>query len=315
MKSSTRHTFPAIALGLFAVALLASLSAEQRMSPRVERKTCQAPDGVTIVYSVAGSGDTALVFVHGGMADRTFYDGQLAAFADRYRVIALDLAGHGESGTNRTRWGLPEFGADVKAVVDAEKPRRVVLFGNSLGGPSVLEAALLLAPSERPGPGRVEGMPGRVAGVVGIDTFQDVGHPDTPEYQGAADDNVRQRAKAFREDYPAAMHAMVKMLFHPDADPKLVAETERRMMKMSPAAAGAMLASFVGYNVNASARRLTVPLRTINGDLIPMDVARARKVKPDFDAIIMKHMGHYPMLERPEEFNRHVAAVAQALLK
>jgi len=71
--------------------------------------------------------------------------------------------GHGESGTNRARWGLPEFGADVKAVVDAERLTRVVLFGNSLGGPAAVEAALLL--------------PGRVVGVVGIDTFQDLGHP------------------------------------------------------------------------------------------------------------------------------------------
>jgi len=98
-----------------------------------ERKTCLAPDGVTIVYSAAGAGDTALVFVHGGMADRSFFGGQLDALASRYRVVAVDLAGHGESGRNRTKWGISAFAADVKAVVDAEHLRRVVLFGNSLG--------------------------------------------------------------------------------------------------------------------------------------------------------------------------------------
>ena len=202
------------------------------MSQRVERKTYRAPDGVTIVYSVAGTGDTALVFVHGGMADRTFFDGQLAAFPDRYRVIAVDLAGHGESGTNRTKWGLPEFGGDVKAVVDAEKLRRAVLFGNSLGGPAVVEAALLLGD--------------RVIGVVGIDTFQDLGHPDTPEYMRAANQYVSQRAEQFRTDYPGAMHAMVKMLFHPDGDPALMAQTEKRMLKTSPAAAYAIMAGTAG---------------------------------------------------------------------
>ncbi len=316
ITSRSRARFAAAASVLLAVASLVWTHAEQRMPQRVERKTCQAPDGVTIVYSAAGAGDTALVFVHGGMADRTFFNGQFTAFADRYRVIALDLAGHGESGTNRKKWGLPEFGGDVKAVVDAEKLRRVVLFGNSLGGPAVVEAALVLpAPSERPSPlPRVEG-PGRVAGVVGIDTFQDVGHPETPEYTRAVGENVRQRAEAFRTDYPGSMKAMVKMLFHPDADPALMAETERRMMKTSPAVAYAMLSSFAGYDVNASARRLTVPLRAINGDLYPTNIEAARKVKPDFDAIIMKHMGHYPMLERPEEFNRHVAAVVEALTR
>lgn len=300
-KVRLRTHLTVAAFVLVVVGSPASYAVEQRMSQRVERKTCRAPDGVTIVYSVAGAGDTALVFVHGGMADRTFFDGQLAAFAGRYRVIALDLAGHGESGTNRKKWGLPEFGGDVKAVVDAEKPRRAILFGNSLGGPAVVEAALLL--------------PGRVIGVVGIDTFQDVGHPDTAEYARLVAENSRKRAEAFRDDYPAALKAMVKMLFHPDADPVLVADAERRMMKMSPQVAYAMMSSFAGYNVNDSARRLTVPLRAINGDLYPTDVAAARKVKPDFDVIVMKHMGHYPMLERPDEFNRHVATIVEALIR
>jgi pimeloyl-ACP methyl ester carboxylesterase len=38
-------------------------------------------------------------------------------------------------------------------------------------------------------------------------------------------------------------------------------------------------------------------------------------IKPDFDAVIMKHMGHYPMLERPDEFNRLVAETIASLTK
>ena len=63
----------------------------------------------------------------------------------------------------------------------------------------------------------------------------------------------------------------------------------------------------------ASARRLTVPLRAINGDIYPTDIAEVRKVKADFSAVIMKHMGHYPMLERPAEFDRLVMEVARVL--
>jgi pimeloyl-ACP methyl ester carboxylesterase len=70
-----------------------------------------------------------------------------------------------------------------------------------------------------------------------------------------------------------------------------------------------------GYEPAVSARKLTVPLRAINGDLFPTDIEGVRKIKADFDAVIMKHMGHYPMLERPEEFNRHVAEVVRDLTK
>jgi pimeloyl-ACP methyl ester carboxylesterase len=267
--------------------------------PTVQRKTCTAPDGVSIVYSVAGAGDTALLFIHGGFADRSFFDEQFHALSGHYRVIAVDLGGHGESGRNRTTWGIPQLARDVKAVADAEQLKRVVLFGNSLGGPVAIEAALLL--------------PGRALGVVGIDTFQDLGQPQTPDYRREAADSLRQRAEAFRKDYAGSMKAMVKMLFQPDADPWLVQEAERRMMRTSTDVAYAVLSSLTDYDYVASARRLTVPLRTINGDLYPTDVEAARQVKPDFDAIVMKHMGHYPMLERPDEFNRHVAGIAARL--
>jgi len=54
------------------------------------------------------------------MSDRSFWDWQHGAFADRYRVIALDFAEHGESGKNRSLWGIPQFGRDVVAAMDAK---------------------------------------------------------------------------------------------------------------------------------------------------------------------------------------------------
>jgi pimeloyl-ACP methyl ester carboxylesterase len=158
-------------------------------------------------------------------------------------------------------------------------------------------------------------MPDRVIGVVGIDTFQDLGAERTPARAREEADALRSRAAAFKADYPGSMRTMVKMLFHPDADPALVARTERRMLKTPPEVAHAMLSSLAGYDFVDATRRLEAPLRAINGDLYPTDVAAIRKVKPDFDAVVMPHMGHYPMLERPDEFNRHVAAIVAALDK
>ena len=283
--------FPAV---LAAAATIPAVSHEgaQTMTPTIERKTCKAPDGVTMVYSAAGAGEPALVFIHGGLANRGFWDGELKAFAGRHRVIAPDLVGHGESGANRTKWGLPEFGADIRAIVDAERVARVILFGNSLGGPVAIEAALLLGD--------------KVLGVVGVDTFQNLDYKIPPEA-------MKERAVAFRDDYAGSLKQMTKQLFHPDANPAIVAEAERRMSATPPAAAYGMFIGMGGYDQGAAARRLTVPLRAINGDLFPTDVAAIRKVKADFDAVVMKHTGHYPMLERPAEFDRLVGEVVQAL--
>ena len=275
-----------IALGAFLIAATAAAAGQEEESlVKIEKKTCAAPDGVKIVYSAAGKGEPALVFIHGGLANRGFYDGQLRAFSDRHRVIALDLPGHGESGLDRKKWGIPEFGADVAAVCDAEKLDKVILLGNSLGGPVAIEAALVLGD--------------RAKGVIGIDTFQSLDYTTTEE-------QARQRAEAFRNNYKTALKEMVKSLFHKDADPELIADTEKRMSRTSPEAAYQMFLSMGGYNVADSARRLAVPLRAVNGDLYPTDLKAVRKVKRDFEAVIMLQTGHYPMLERPAEFNRNL---------
>jgi len=258
----------------------------------IERKTCRAAHGVTIVYSVCGAGTPALLFIHGGLSDRTFWDDQLQTFSVRHRVVAPDLPGHGESGYDRTKWGIPEFGSDIKAVAEAEDLKQVVVIGNSLGGPVAVEAALL--------------MPHRVVGVVGVDTFQRLDYSMNT-------DQARERAQAFREDYATNVRQMVKILFHPDANPALIAEAERRMQKTSPESAYNLFLSLGGYDLAAAARRLTVPFRAINGDLYPTDVDAVRRIRPDFEVTVMRHMGHYPMLERPDEFNACVAALVGSL--
>jgi pimeloyl-ACP methyl ester carboxylesterase len=249
-------------------------------------------DGVEIVYSERGAGETALVLIHGGLANRSFWAPQLAALSATYRVVALDLGGHGESGRERTAWTIAAFAADVRSVVAALDLRRIVLVGNSLGGAVALDAAALL--------------PGRAIGVVGVDTL----HLATQTIPVEA---AKARADVFRKDFGGSCHAMVEQLLHPGSYPELRAWAEREMKATSPAVAAGMLEAFGGYDLAAAFRAAGVPIRAINGDLWPTDVAANRAVTPDFDAVIMKNAGHYPMLERPEEFDRLLAGVVADL--
>ena len=55
-------------------------------------------DGVRLAYDDVGRRDgVPLVFIHGWTANRHRWDDQLGHFAGRYRVISLDLRGHGDS--------------------------------------------------------------------------------------------------------------------------------------------------------------------------------------------------------------------------
>ncbi|HEX2344662.1 MAG TPA: alpha/beta hydrolase [Vicinamibacterales bacterium] len=249
-------------------------------------------DGVEIVYSAGGAGETALVFIHGGLADREFWAPQLSALADRFRVVALDLAGHGASGRNRKNWTIAAFGGDVRAVVDALKLRRVVLIGNSLGGPVALEAVRLLR--------------GRVLGVIAVDTLHDATAALDPS-------ESRKRAAAFRTDFPGTCRAMVGALFHTGTQEELRAWAERRMCAMPPDVVADMMDGFAGYDLTAAVRAAGVPIRAINGDLWPTAIERTRTLAPDFNAVILKGAGHYPMLERPDEFNRVLVEIVRDL--
>jgi pimeloyl-ACP methyl ester carboxylesterase len=264
------------------------------VSPHIDEihcRTTRAFDGVPICYSTSGAGSAAILFIHGGLADRSFWDGQHVALNKRFTVVALDLAGHGDSG-QRQFWGIQQCAKDVVSVIEAEHLNHVILVGNSLGGPVAIETAALLG--------------ARALGVIGVDTFQDL----NPHMDAAW---AREQAEAWRCDFQGSMDRMVKALFHPDAPPSLVADVKRRMSATSVDTACAMFLSFGGYDLRPAARRLHVPVRCINGDLFPTDVIGGRGVITDFDAVVLPHAGHYPMLESPNVFNRSLAEVAEGM--
>ncbi len=98
------------------------------------RDVAASADGIPLAYEVHGTGRPALVFVHGWSCDRRYWSKQIDYFAQRYQVVVLDLAGHGESGLGRRAWTIPAFGQDVVAVVEKLGLKEAVLIGHSMGG-------------------------------------------------------------------------------------------------------------------------------------------------------------------------------------
>ena len=70
-------------------------------------------DGTALAYAEAGVGAPTLVFVHGWTCNRTHFAPQVAQFAPRHRVIAVDLRGHGASDAPEQRYTISGFADDV----------------------------------------------------------------------------------------------------------------------------------------------------------------------------------------------------------
>lgn len=244
-------------------------------------------DGVRIAYTSTGIGGPAIVFIHGGYADQTFWKEQIEPLSKRFQLVTLDLAGHGASGKRHREWTMDMYGEDVLSVVRALDLESVILVGNSLGGPVALAAAKKLR--------------GIVRGVIAVDTFQDV--------QGEWTEEARQAfVQSLKDDFPAACETMVKQLLLEGTDPVLYAWVEDKMCGFDPEVAPRVVEGFLDYDLAAEFAGAEVPIRAILGETYSLNLEGNRELNPDFDAVVMEGCGHYPMLERPAEFNQHLLA-------
>lgn len=249
-------------------------------------------DGVPVRYAMQGDGPIALVFIHGWCCDRSHWSNQVDFFSRDHTVVTLDLPGHGESGMERPGWPLSAFGEDVKAVIEGLGLERVVLIGHSMGGAVALDAARLL--------------PDRVLGIVGVDTLHDAVWELDPE-------QVNEIIAAFEADFFGACDGFVRRMFLPDADPGLVDRVANGMCDAPPEVALTLLKQYFDWDIPESMSAVEMPLRCINGTVEPTRVEVNRRYSPDYEALIMDGVGHFPMLERPEEFNRLLAEVVEEL--
>ena len=104
-------------------------------------------DGARTVYEVHGDADgPALLFGHAQILSRAQFAPQVEAFAGRYRVIALDFRGHGESPVSPAPYRMEDLARDAVAVLDAEGAGRAHYLGSSLGGMVGFALALEHAP-------------------------------------------------------------------------------------------------------------------------------------------------------------------------
>ena len=252
-----------------------------------------AADGSPIHYELKGKGEPALVFIHCGSCNQTFWENQVPAFSKNHRVVTLDLPGHGESGKERTNWSIESYGEDVKRVVTKLGLKRVVLIGSSMGGPVALEAARL--------------MPDRVIGIVPVDTLQNV-------EQKLSAEQVEGIVKQLQSDYKGQMTQYANQYLFAKGTPAAVRERVLNQAVSMPKELGIPIikASSV-YDPIPTLRTIKVPIRAINGDLYATNFEGNRKYAPQFAAMIMKGVGHYPMLEDPARLNELLAGILRDL--
>lgn len=254
-----------------------------------------SPDGIHVQYHVYGSGEPALVFIHGWSCDSNYWRAQVPAFKEKYTVLTVDLAGHGGTDANRSDWGMEKFGQDVATAVATIPNQQIVLVGHSMGGPVAIEAARLIGK--------------RVVGIVGVDTFKTIGAPLPSQAQLDA------VLKPFEANFIGHTREMVAAhFFAPGADPQLAQKIAYDMSLSPPQVAIPAMRAVLGYDYAGPLKQIDVPIVAINSDLgEPVNELRIRKVLPKFRAVVISGDGHFLMMEDPARFNPALDAEVHAM--
>ncbi|MDX2046750.1 MAG: alpha/beta hydrolase [Chitinophagaceae bacterium] len=260
-------------------------------SPADKKNVVVKNGELNIAYRSAGNSDTAIVFVHGWCINKEYWTAQEDYFSKRFNTVTLDLGGHGQSGKNRNNWTIDEYGNDVAAVINTLDLKKVILVGHSMGGDIILNVA--------------NKVPEKIIGFIGVDNFKSITTNFSPEEQKQVDTffiMMKSGYKAIAEQYtrsslfPAnyADTVSVKRVINDikNSDSSIAIQTLESLMQ-------------VFLKEGELLSQLKVPVHLISSDLEPMNEESVKKYcKAGLFVHSIKGVGHYPMIEKPEEFNK-----------
>ena len=267
-------------------------------------KQFAAPDGTAIAYEDVGEG-RPLVLLHGLMAHSGFFARQ-RELSDSFRLISIDLRGHGRSQTGGRSPTVADLAGDVAALADGLDLEGVIGVGWSLGA-SVLWKVLT-------GPAAA-----RFAGAVVVDMTPRVLN-DGDWTLGLTPEACEIRTQAIREDFANFARNAGHAIFSQPVAPQfrdLADWAGAEFARNDPEAIGAMWASLVGEDYRASLGGIRQPTLVIHGAQSqlygPGTADHLVRALPDARAVRFERSGHAPHMEEPEHFNRLIRDFAASL--
>lgn len=248
-------------------------------------------DRINIYYTVAGVGEPTILFVHGWSCDHTFWNSQTAYFSKNYRVVTLDLPGHGKSSAPHASYTIDLFADSILSVMDELNISRVFLVGHSMGYP-VARRFIQKFPEKSVGLCIVDGAYLRV--------------PRDPEKRK----DWEQQHTAFVENfYGTGRDEFLKQFLDSlfvEQSPPLLKKSIMRTMTGTPAYVANSAMADMMQKENWEEYRLDIPalaVYAVSPDLPNDNKAFLNSLYPDLEYHEWNRVGHFLMIEKPEEFN------------
>lgn len=246
-------------------------------------KYARSSDGQKIHYQESGEGNTSIIFVHGWLGNGSWWEDQKEHLKNKYHIVQMDLAGHGKSDKSRTNWTSDQYAEDIKAVADQIKSEKIILVGHSMSGAYVLEASLKIP---------------AVKALILVDTVKDLDDQFTEEMA------EQFLFVHYRNDFKNAVENILPEYLFAESTPIAVKERlQSEFLQNTSEMAIDRLKPLYKTDFRNAAKQIQIPVRAINADVPPTNIDANRKYLKDFDYVTINGVGHYPMLEKPDEFN------------
>jgi pimeloyl-ACP methyl ester carboxylesterase len=249
-------------------------------------------DGCQLHYEDYGKGAPVLL-VHGLGSSTRDWEYQIPELAAHYRVIAIDIRGHGRSDKPRERYSIAGFAEDVRALIEHLGLDRVHLVGISMGG-----------------------MIGFQLGVDRPELLKSLCIVNSgPEVKAKSPRDYLEIAKRWSLSRLLSLETIAKglgrLLFPKPEQAELRRKIEERWPQNDKRAYLASLDAIIGWGVRERLARITCPTLVIAADRDYTPIAQKEayvKEMPNARLLVIEDSRHATPLDQPQRFNSSLLA-------
>ena len=247
-------------------------------------------NAISLYYEEEGQGEP-LLLLHGLGTDGRSWEYQRAYFAQEFRVIVVDVRGHGRSARPPGPYSVAQFAADVFALLDQLHIDRFHLVGLSMGGMIGFQMAV--------------DQPERLRSLTVVNSGPEL----VPQ-------NLKERWQIVQRRLVLNFMSMEKIgqfiggrLFPEPEQAEYLAMFVQQMRENDPKAYRAATNALIGWSVRTRLGRIQCPVLVISGDMDYTPVANKEayvRQLPTARLLVIENSRHGTPIDQPEVFNTAV---------
>jgi pimeloyl-ACP methyl ester carboxylesterase len=274
-------------------------------------------DGGELYIVEKGPADARpLVLLHGITLAARVWGYQLRDLSDRYRVLAVDLRGHGSSRAGDAGFGLSLLAEDLRTALEALDLRDAIVVGHSMGGMTLMQFC-----GDHP-----DVLAERVAGVVFLATAPVIPLPVVlqralrrvaPAVQRVGERSGWERLPRLGVGNGDVPYVLARRAFGRSPSHTHIELTRALVAECVPATSWSSGLGLVVHDAEEALAATKTPALVIGGELDRITpVAMSRRIAgllPDAELHVLPDAGHQLMLERPDEVAELIDAFAARL--